>query len=289
MQQFKAKIITNQKIAPEHYTLSFKTPLFEEAVKPGQFFNIRVNNSLEPLLRRPFSAHKIYKQRIEILYKVVGKATKILSTKKKGDILEIIGPLGNGFDVFRSRNGKLSVPGTEQAILVAGGHGAAPLVALARQLRARGVKFTAFIGARNKKHVVCDKELEKLGAKVYIATDDGSKGYRGLVANLLSRSLRAPRSGAKQSQKMRLLRSLRSLAMTRAGEVTIYACGPKPMLKEVAKSAKGHDMPCRVSLEEYMACGIGTCLGCAVKTRSGYKMVCKDGPVFDAKEIIWQN
>jgi len=261
VKQFKAKILINQKIAPGHYTLLFKTPIFKEAVRPGQFFNVKVNDSFEPLLRRPFAACRIYKEKIGILYKVVGKATKILSTRKKGGMLDILGPLGNGFDPKPQSGG----PGAA-AFLVVGGHGIAPLLALARQFKARSVKFAAFIGARTKKHVVCDKELENLGAKVYIATDDGSKGYRGTVTNLLRKKI----------------------PLTANSRLSvIYACGPKPMLKETAKAAKQYGMACRISLEEYMACGIGTCLGCAVKTRSGYKMVCKDGPVFDAREIIW--
>ncbi|MGB2706300.1 MAG: FAD-binding oxidoreductase, partial [Candidatus Omnitrophota bacterium] len=187
MQQIKTKIITNQKVAPDHYVLSFKTRGMKEKTKPGQFFNIRISNSHEVLLRRPFSAHKIYKQRIEILYKVVGKATKILSSKKKGDSLDVIGPLGNGFKI------ESSIP-PSSIVLVAGGHGAAPLYALAaviaRPRRSRGrSNLSAFIGARSKKHVVCDKDLAKLGAKVYVATEDGSKGYRGLITNLLKKHL----------------------------------------------------------------------------------------------------
>ena len=123
-----------------------------------------------------------------------------------------------------------------------------------------------FIGGRTKKQIVSDKELRKLGVKVYISTEDGSRGYKGLITDLLKRKARA---------------------MSYELGVRIYACGPKPMLKEVAKLARQLKIPCQVSLEEYMACGIGTCLGCAVKTRTGFKLVCKDGPVFDAGEIIW--
>jgi len=261
MRQFKAKILTNKKIAHEHYVLFFETPVFKEAVRPGQFFNIKINDSFEPFLRRPFGAYRIHGKKHGILYKVVGRTTEILSTKKKADILDILGPLGNGFDIKPFADySPLS------AVLVAGGHGVAPLAALAGKLRSRKVKVAVFIGSRSKKHVVCDKELGKLGAKVYIATDDGSKGYKGLVTDLLNREL--------------------SL-MRRPLKTRIYACGPKPMLKATAKVAKKHNILCQVSLEEYMACGIGTCLGCAVQTRSGYKMVCKDGPVFDAEEIVW--
>ena len=251
MKQVKAKIISNKKIAPDHYSLSFRAPKIAKNTKPGQFFNIRIGASCEPLLRRPFGAHKIGKDSIEILYKVVGKATKILSTKKKGSTLDVLGPLGNGFDI--------SKPTSQTVILVGGGHGVAPLYALAKRLTTYNLKLTIFIGARSKKHVVCEKDFRKLGAKVHVATEDGSKGHKGLVTDLLKKK-----------------------------RGTIYACGPKPMLKEVAKIAKSSKIPCQVSLEEYIACGIGTCLGCAVKTRMGYKLVCKDGPVFDAREIIWQ-
>lgn len=296
MQQFKTKVISNKKIAPGHYILSFKTAKkIIDSTKPGQFFNARASLSYEPLLRRPFSAHKIYKDRIEILYKVVGSATKILSTKKKGDRLDIIGPLGNGFEIASlpprlcpavARNDGAPViarpakRGETISLLVAGGHGVAPLYALAKQLTSRKLypyghrRVTVFIGAKTGKHIICDKELRKLGAKVYIATEDGSKGYKGLVTKLLKK-------------KIRIIPRLRSRQASHESRVTIYACGPKPMLKAVSKLAGQYKIPCQVSLEEYMACGIGTCLGCAVKTRTGYKMVCKDGPVFDAREVVW--
>lgn len=252
MKQFKIKIISNKKIAKNHYSLFFK--IATKNVKPGQFFNIRITKKHEPFLRRPFGAHKIKKNGIEILYKVVGKATKVLSQKEKGEFLDILGPLGNGFTIKKN----------ETAFLVGGGHGVAPLYALSEKLLKSSCEVRAFIGAWSKEHVVCDKELKKIGTKVYVATDDGSKGYKGLVTNLLKKNL-------KNNNKS-----------------TIYACGPKPMLKAIAKLSKSYKIPCQLSLEEYMACGIGTCLGCAVKTKDGYKMVCKDGPIFDAKDIIWQ-
>ena len=252
MRQFKAEIIGNKKVAKDHYVLSFKAHGVAKKTKPGQFFNIRITDSCEPFLRRPFGAYKIDKDKIEILYKVVGKATTILSRKKTKDVLDIIGPLGNGFTL------------KTKAILVGGGHGVAPLYALAAALGAKS-GLEVYIGARTAKQIVCDKDFKKLGAKVYVATEDGSKGYKGVITELLNKK---PSTIDHRPS-------------------TIYACGPKPMLKEVARLSVLHKISCQVSLEEYMACGIGTCLGCAVKTKKGYKMVCKDGPVFDAKEIIW--
>lgn len=255
MKHFKTKILSNKKIAGDHYALSFKSP---QKVKPGQFFNIKVNDSQEPFLRRPFSAHKIEKGKIGILYKVVGKATEILSARKKGNVLDVLGPLGNGF---------IMNP-ISPAILVAGGHGVAPLYALAKAIRSKKHKVTVFIGGRTKKQIISDRELRKLGAKVHIATEDGSKGYKGFITGLLNNKL----------QKTRYMMH----------EVKIFACGPKGMLKALSNLARDYGIPCQVSLEEYMACGIGTCLGCAVKTKTGYKLVCKDGPVFNAKDILWQ-
>ncbi len=259
MKQFIAKISTNKRIAPDHYILSFKMPRKGKEVKPGQFFNIRVSDSYEPLLRRPFSVHKIAKDRVEILYRVVGRATQILSTRKKGGALDIIGPLGNGFDISSVVGRRSSV------VLVAGGHGIAPLYALAKRLSAIGYQLSAFIGAKTKKYVVCDKDFRKLRAKVYVATEDGSKGYKGLVTKLLITKLKTY-----------------NLKLT-----TIYACGPKPMLKAVAKIANKNRFACQISMEEYIGCGTGICMGCSIETLSGNRLVCKDGPVFDAKEIVW--
>lgn len=259
---FKARIISNNKIAPDHYVLSFKMPHAAGGVKPGQFFNIKVNDACAPLLRRPFGAHKINRNKIEILYKVVGKATEILAARKKGGKLDIIGPLGNGFTI-NPQTGKLA---NRQAIIVAGGHGVSPLIALAKKLSDYGARIAVFIGARTKNHVVCREDFKRLCAKLYVATEDGTAGYKGLITDLLTAKLKN---------------------ILAHNTPTMYACGPKTMLKEIAGIAKRHRMHCQVSLEEYMACGIGTCLGCAVKTKTGYKLVCKDGPVFNAKDIVW--
>ncbi|MDD5423421.1 MAG: dihydroorotate dehydrogenase electron transfer subunit, partial [Candidatus Omnitrophica bacterium] len=175
-----------------------------------------------------------------------------------GEYLNVIGPLGNGFDIC----------GTKPAILVAGGVGAAPLLALAEKLRAQNIEVNVLIGASKKSHVLCEREFKKLGCKVSVSTDDGSAGRKGFVTDLLS-----------------ILLTTYNLSLT-----TIYACGPNAMLKEVARIAGKRGVPCQVSLEERMACGVGVCLGCPVKIKNSkfvYKMVCKDGPIFDAKEIAW--
>jgi dihydroorotate dehydrogenase electron transfer subunit len=289
MKQYRARILSNKKIAPEHYRLSLGTPGTAGKSKPGQFFTVRVTGSYEPLLRRPFGVHRTGKKGIGILYKVVGTATDLLSKKKPGTYIDLIGPLGNGFTV-----GSPARASRITALLVAGGHGVAPLVALAKDLKARRVKCAAYIGARTKDHVVCDKDLKKLGARrVVVATEDGSRGHKGVITKPLEKHLASlhERTSTRASAKGGSASPARTGQLPgRAGgnQLTIYACGPKPMLKAVAALAKRYRIPCQVSLEEYIACGIGTCMGCAVKTKSGYKMVCKDGPVFEAREIVWR-
>jgi len=227
------------------------------AAKPGQFLQVKVSDNTEPLLRRPFSIHNVKSGQIEILYEILGKGTEALAQKAAGAYLDCIGPLGNGFE-FRT-----PYPAPRNPILVAGGMGIAPLFFLAQRL-SKG-KTLVLLGAKNKKQILCEKELRRLGCRVMLATDDGSKGFKGKVTDLL--------------------RHLISAIDHRPS--AIYACGPRPMLKEIARISQTQHIPAQASLEEHMACGIGACLGCVVNTRQGFKRVCKDGPVFQAEEIIW--
>lgn len=250
--------------------MGLDAPAIAGDAEPGQFIHIRVNDGTEPLLRRPFGVHKVNSKSFEILYEVVGKGTGILSKKRAGEYLDVIGPLGNGFNYRTGR----------PAILVAGGMGTAPLVFLAEKLK--GIESLVLIGAKTKEYITCEKEFCKLGCDVKTATDDGSKGFRGKVTDLLRDVLR----------KSAITQELNN-------SITLYACGPHAMLKEVAQIAHKNKIPCQVSLEELFACGVGACLGCAVKVRQRtngltnqridgtYKLVCKDGPVFDACEISW--
>ena len=259
MKKIIAEILENRKIAEDHYVLSLKSQHLRGA-KPGQLVNVRCGATSVPLLRRPFGVHRKTKDGIEILYKVIGKGTGILSKKKKKEKLDVLGPLGKGFVLPVNPSKK------EEAILVAGGHGVAPLYALAEELIKEKMNVSVFIGARQKKHVVLDRDFKKLSVKTYVATEDGSKGFKGLVTELLKNKLKG---------------------VSRGQSKTIYACGPRPMLKSVSELADMYVYPCQISLEEYIGCGIGICMGCAVQTRSGTKLVCKDGPVFNSREIIW--
>lgn len=278
MRQVKVKIIRNQLINGAYGHLTFESSAIARDALAGQFVQIKVDNNLEPFLRRPLGIHRVKNSQVEILYEVVGKATEILARKKAGTDLDILGPLGNGFSYS-------STPGCRRStVIVAGGIGVAPLVFLAESLarssnlcarqpqprpaRQAGItreELLVLIGAKTKKQILCEKEFKKLGCDVKIATDNGSRGFKGRVTDLLKRSLSA----------------------IDCREATIYACGPRPMLAQISRIAQRYHIPAQVSLEEHMACGIGACLGCVVETKAGYQRVCKEGPVFDANNVIW--
>lgn len=255
------EIISSDQITTEHFSLKLLCPYIAKNIVPGQFILIRISRqSSDPLLCRPFAVYKARNGIIEILYKIVGKGTQILSGKSVGETLDIIGPLGNGFPIDGDFN---------TAILVAGGMGIAALMHLAEKLN--HLKLITLIGACSKEKIIGEKDLVEIGSEVLIATEDGSCGHKGLVSNILE-NLLLEEDFRKQNS-------------------CIFACGPIPMLKSVSRIAIEHSIPAFVSLEERMACGLGACLGCACEVRSSnghkqYKMVCADGPVFSSREII---
>jgi len=262
MKQIKVEILLNEMIAPEYYKMVLKSPEIVRTANPGQFVHIRVSDGYEPLLRRPFSIHAIRDKEdmVEILYKVVGKGTALLSEKKVGEKLDVIGPLGNEFNINKKR-----LKNKSKIVIIGGGVGIAPLFFLTQKAIAYSNNIIVFIGAKTKALILCEQKIKDLGVEVQVATEDGSYGHKGLVTDFLN--------------------SLSSM------DISLFACGPSIMLREVAKFSIKHNLPCQVSLESRMACGIGACLGCATKVQSEeetiYKRVCKDGPVFDANEIIW--
>jgi dihydroorotate dehydrogenase electron transfer subunit len=266
MYQTKAKVIKNVEVIKKCYTISLYCPRLAGVAKPGQFLEVQVSDNLEPFLRRPLSIHRVKGTNIELLYEVVGKGTKILSQRRAGEYLDIIGPLGNGFSY--------ALRATPYAVqfLVAGGMGIAPLVFLAETIKRRTPyalgRTQLLIGARAKQQVLCESGLRRLGYEVKIATDDGSRGFKGKVTDLLEAIL-----------KRNTTYAIRNTA--------IYACGPRPMLKTISRISALYNIHAQLSLEEYMACGIGACLGCMVETKAGLKRVCKEGPVFNADEVIW--
>ena len=262
--QEDCQILENINIAPDHFKMSFACKNISKNAKPGQFVQIKVSSTNAPLLRRPFSFHKIGTETFEVLYHVVGEGTRILSeinvaTSHAASLpkkLNIIGPLGNGFDI---KKGKI-------AVLIGGGCGSAPLYCLEEELKKQKIESHFFMGASTNGLLLCQSDLARLKTKLYISTDDGSCGEKCNVAALYSSYL------SSFDKK----------------KTVLYACGPTAMLKAVKDIALKENIPCQVSLEEHMACGIGACLGCVVETVNGNKRVCKDGPVFEAKDLLWQ-
>ena len=254
--QIKAKIISNKRLSGNYWHLEFESGLIAKHAVAGQFVNIRVTDGVAPLLRRPLSIHGIKGQKVKVIYEILGTGTQTLSTRKPGEFLDILGPLGKGFDYPR-----LVKSSKAKNILIAGGMGVAPLVFLAEKLKLS--KPLVLIGARSRKQILCQQEFKDLGCAVKLATDDGSVGFKGRVTDLLKIVLEASKPS------------------------NIFSCGPHPMLKTVAQLAGEHKINAQLSLEEHMACGIGACLGCVVATKTGYKTVCKDGPVFSSEELVW--
>lgn len=238
------EIISNKQICSDYYELKIKSPLPAAKCVPGQFFMISVPGVF---LRRPISVHDCKNGHVTFLYKAAGKGTKILSQIQTGEI-KILGPLGNGYD--------LKLPKNSESIIVAGGTGIASVHFLAARLKKRG---TLFYGARSKEDLLCLHKFKKLGWKTVIATDDGTKGCKGFITELLETKLK--------------------------NSDTLFACGPTPMLKKVLEIAKNKGVGGFVSLEEKMACGVGNCQGCAVKIGGVNKMTCKDGPVFKIEDV----
>ncbi|MCM8797021.1 MAG: dihydroorotate dehydrogenase electron transfer subunit [Candidatus Omnitrophica bacterium] len=266
MIQLKVKILYNRREKEDYYHLSLLAPKVAREALPGQFVNIWLGREDGAFLRRPFSIHRAKEGQLHILYKVVGRGTELLSQRKAGETLDIIGPLGHGFDY------QLSATNYQLPILVGGGIGVAPLTFLAERLAcclrpAARIKPLVLIGAKNKKQILCAQEFRALGCQVKTATDDGSSGFKGRVTDLFSY----------------LLSTFLNYKLS-----TIYACGPRPMLKELASVCGKYNIPAQISLEEHMACGINACLGCVVETKNGYSRVCKEGPVFAADDIIWR-
>ena len=257
MIQSAGKVISNRSVKPGYYLMAVKCPAVAKKAKPGQFLTIRCGNGTTPLLRRPFGFHKIGAYGFEILYERIGKGTAFMSGLKAGDEIDILGPLGNGFTIPR---------GKKDFVILAGGIGVAPLASLAESLvRIKKAEVCAIIGARNEKALLCEGHFKNIGIRTLVSTDDGTCGKKCLATDVLNEFL----------------------AAKKGPRPVIFACGPGPMLKAAAHISKKRGLECYVSLEENIACGVGACLGCAIKTRSGYKLVCKDGPVFNAKEIIW--
>lgn len=253
----KGKIIRHNQVGADLYEIELTAEAIARQAQPGQFIHLRVGDAYDPLLRRPLSIYNVEadKGSVEMLYRVVGKGTRLLTRLIPGEELDLMGPLGAGF----------SLPdGIKKVCLIGGGVGTAPLVFLAHMLSSKNVELCFLQGAGTKVQVVAEERLRAWSVDHHIATLDGSCGHQGLVTDLLM------------------------VEDIMQGVQFVYTCGPEPMMKVVQAWAHKNDIPGELSLEEYMACGIGACLGCARKLQSddeNYVKICKDGPVFGLHEL----
>ncbi|MFW6011179.1 MAG: dihydroorotate dehydrogenase electron transfer subunit [Desulfosalsimonas sp.] len=262
--QESVAVLSNDPVSDGYFKIRLTCGTHYKIAVPGQFVTLRMQGQKEPLLRRPFSIHRLLQNsgsclHLELLYRVVGGFTEKLAATVPGKSIDLLGPLGHGFTVKRH---------SRPVALAAGGIGVAPLVFLAECLKEKHTDMelvTVFLGGRTKTDILCREAFLDLGAGVWVATEDGTEGRTGLVTVPLQDWIGAN------------------------NPAMIYACGPHAMLEAVGKIAESAQIACEVSVETLMACGIGVCMGCAVSSndvKTGYRHVCKDGPVFDARDLI---
>jgi dihydroorotate dehydrogenase electron transfer subunit len=261
-----AEVLSNTRLSSDYNVLGLAAPEIAANAAPGQFVMLKTGDRLEPLLRRPFSVFDVLKKDgrtigLSVLNKRIGRSTRLIFDARPGDHVQCLGPLGRPF---------VPVSPPDEAWLVAGGVGLAPFATLAPALRTRGTGVRLYYGARSGDELFFLKEFAELGLQVIVSTEDGSRGERGRITAPLERDLRA--GGV---------------------DMTIYACGPEPMLAAVAKLAAAYGRQSQVSVERVMGCGLGGCYSCVIpiKTSAGkphYVRSCIAGPTFRGDEIEWQ-
>ncbi|MEM5947367.1 dihydroorotate dehydrogenase electron transfer subunit [Spirochaetia bacterium 38H-sp] len=244
-------VLEHRQIADGYFFMSFEYPSFFSRPRPGQFFTLRAGDSVVPLLRRPFAFSFFSNDKAGFIYQKRGRATSNLAAMSAGEQIDIIAPLGNCFPMPSS---------VEYPVLLAGGVGLGPVLFFSSELERQGISHTLIIGARNSSFIPEYKPSSLVS--FFVCTDDGSAGFKGNVADLLLENM--PPAGA-----------------------ILYACGPNPMMKALHSIALDKGFMLWVSMEQVMACGVGACAGCVVPARGSYVRVCKDGPIFDSREIEW--
>jgi dihydroorotate dehydrogenase electron transfer subunit len=247
------KVIGNKRLNKDFFVIELSGNQKLPDFKPGQFAEVRVDHSPETFLRRPISIHDVDydNNTFKLLIQVAGKGTEALSKLRTGDSVNLIYPLGNSF-TLPDKDDKL--------LLVGGGCGVAPLLFLGKYLKSNGYMTDILLGFRNSERIIEFEEYLKIG-KVFLTTEDGSKGEKGYVTN--------------------------HTILTTVRYNRIYCCGPDSMMKAISIYCKKHKIHCEVSLENLMACGIGACLCCIVNTVNGNLCSCIDGPVFNVNELKW--
>lgn len=278
--QCRAAVLENVPLARDTYRVRLHAPDIAAAIRPGQFLMLRWPNGTDPLLGRPFALYDTVLDAqgqpvaLDIVYLVVGKLTRLLTTLTQNDSLDVWGPLGHGFP---------DITGVAHVALVAGGIGQTPFLAHVRDLlgqrgygsqpaRQQVQQVSLYYGARSADLLAGVDDFRAAGAAVHIATDDGSTGQRGFVTALLQQHWANPPAAPLQH---------------------LIGCGPEPMLRTLAQLAERWQLPCHVSLETPMACGVGICFSCVtpIRTAAGwdYRRVCVDGPIFAANALVWDH
>jgi dihydroorotate dehydrogenase electron transfer subunit len=257
VQLFSVPILSSVTISADFIELLFGWPVSAPSPLPGQFITVRVSGGIVPLLRRPFaiSSFDPATSSAGIIFQRRGPATELLAAKKPGEFLDVIGPLGTSF----------SLPAVEtRCVIVAGGIGLGPMQFLAKALRSHGCAVSLIIGCRSRELLPRSDQLQPLDP--IICTDDGSVGFHGTTIDYL-----------------------RSIDLPTGTSVVFFGCGPHKMLAALHSFAQQRTSLCQVSMEQVMACGVGACMGCVIKTVQppGYARVCSDGPVFDSREVLW--
>ncbi len=255
-------ILSNEKVAEDHFLLSCECSKIALYALPGQFVHVLISQGSDLLLRRPFTIYSVDGEVITMLYQIIGDGTQRLSEMPIGAPIRVLGPLGNTFDLRKN---------PEPAILVGGGAGIASLMLLATNLRKQNIQTIALIGAQHSRRLLSINDLKEIGVTVHIATDDGSVGHHGFVTTLLTDILKN----------------------YDLNNPIIYACGPLGMLAATSKITTEFNVHTQVAMENRMGCAMGVCLGCVCPVRIDdnlieYQRVCTEGPVFNATDIAWE-
>lgn len=251
----KASVLCNEQLGPRLWKITLAAPCMASAIKPGQFIHMQIPGYEAHILRRPFSVYRTQPEAgiIEIIYQVVGEGTRFMTDLTAGQVSSIMGPIGRGWEAV---DGKV--------LLVGGGVGAAPLFLFAEKLVNEGHPMDVVLGAQTESMLVTRADYaEIMGREAILATDDGSLGHAGFCTGPVADALATGEYAA------------------------VYCCGPEPLMHAVANIAAEAGVDCWISMEKRMACGIGACLSCVVETVDGKKRSCVDGPVFNAKDVVW--
>jgi dihydroorotate dehydrogenase electron transfer subunit len=265
------EVLTHKKYGEAYHSLTIVAPEIGESIKPGQFVNIKCGKDRSYILRRPFSVYRVHKRggwasTLEIVFDIRGPGSEYLSQLRSHAIVDLIGPLGRGFQLPKRR---------AHCLLIGGGIGATPIFFLADELRNEGHRVDVILGARNAGLLLNPIEMRRLASVSLTTTDDGSAGDKGIVTDVLAETIE------------------------RCGTEIIYACGPHPMLAAVSRIAVEKKVPVQVAVEELMACGYGVCMTCVMPMRRKrkrdeppedavvYARSCTEGPVFNGAHVIW--